>query len=348
MITQQTKTKPIPKRSSIALLALIFISTTLIMASTDMQTQTVFDEEDLDLMTNIDRTGEMGYHEVIIFMSEENQAEKHESKLTKLKQLQPEHIKSIDIWKGDLAVERYGERGSEGVIVVKTNLDADSYNTTMKALGMNPENPANLTPQTETGEDKPEDDFFVVVEEMPELIGGLESIQQEISYPEMAHRAGIEGRVYIQFVVTEQGDVDDARVIRGIGGGADEEALRVVRQAKFSPGMQRGKPVRVQYSLPILFKLGESTRAEEPETMGSNMSISLNRNGDIISGTVLDGRSNQPLAGANIILKGTNEGTTTNQDGKFTLRSDQANDAELAVSYIGYQTASVSLTHAEP
>ncbi|MEX2435322.1 MAG: M56 family metallopeptidase, partial [Balneolaceae bacterium] len=92
MITQQTKTKPIPKRSSIALLALIFISTTLIMACTDMQTQTVFDEEDLDLMTNLDRTGEMGYHEVIIFMSEENQAEKHESKLAKLQKLQPEHI----------------------------------------------------------------------------------------------------------------------------------------------------------------------------------------------------------------------------------------------------------------
>jgi len=104
-------------------------------------------------------------------------------------------------------------------------------------------------------EEEPEEDFFVVVEEMPELIGGLASIQQNIRYPEMARRAGIEGRVYVQFIVNERGEVEDPRVIRGIGGGADEEALRAVRQAQFRPGMQRGRPVRVQYSLPVVFRL---------------------------------------------------------------------------------------------
>ncbi len=104
-------------------------------------------------------------------------------------------------------------------------------------------------------EEEEEEDFFVVVEEMPELIGGLASIQSEIEYPEMARRAGIEGRVYVQFIVNEQGEVEDPQVIRGIGGGADEEALRAVRQAKFKPGMQRGRPVRVQYSLPVVFRL---------------------------------------------------------------------------------------------
>jgi protein TonB len=73
-------------------------------------------------------------------------------------------------------------------------------------------------------EEEPEEDFFVVVEEMPELIGGLASIQSNIKYPEMARRAGIEGRVYVQFIVNEKGEVEDPRVIRGIGGGADEEA----------------------------------------------------------------------------------------------------------------------------
>ncbi len=100
-----------------------------------------------------------------------------------------------------------------------------------------------------------EEDFFVVVENMPELIGGLASIQQNIRYPEMARRAGIEGRVYVQFIVNERGEVENPQVIRGIGGGADEEALRAVRQAKFTPGMQRGRPVRVQYSLPVVFRL---------------------------------------------------------------------------------------------
>ncbi len=72
---------------------------------------------------------------------------------------------------------------------------------------------------------------------------------------EMASKAGIEGKVIIQFIVNEAGKVEDPRVIRGIGGGCDEEALRVVKQAEFQPGRQRGKPVRVQYSLPITFRL---------------------------------------------------------------------------------------------
>ncbi len=113
----------------------------------------------------------------------------------------------------------------------------------------------SMPPPPPPAEDEPEEDFFVVVEEMPELIGGLGELQRQIRYPEMARRAGIEGRVYIQFIVNERGDVENPQVIRGIGGGADEEALRVVSQAQFRPGMQRGRPVRVQYSLPIFFRL---------------------------------------------------------------------------------------------
>jgi len=111
----------------------------------------------------------------------------------------------------------------------------------------------DMPPPPEAEEE--EEDFFVVVEDMPELIGGLASIQQNIRYPEMARRAGIEGRVYVQFIVNERGEVEDPQVIRGIGGGADEEALRAVKQAQFRPGMQRGRPVRVQYSLPVVFRL---------------------------------------------------------------------------------------------
>lgn len=104
-------------------------------------------------------------------------------------------------------------------------------------------------------QEEEEEDFFVVVEEMPELIGGIPALQQKIEYPAKAKMANIEGRVIIQFIVNEKGEVENPRVIRGIGGGCDEEALRVVKMAKFKPGKQRGKPVRVQYSIPILFKL---------------------------------------------------------------------------------------------
>lgn len=113
----------------------------------------------------------------------------------------------------------------------------------------------SMPPPPPPREEEDEEDFFVVVEEMPELIGGLGELQQKIRYPEMARRAGIEGRVFIQFIVNERGEVENPQVMRGIGGGADEEALRVVREAKFTPGMQRGRPVRVQYSLPIYFRL---------------------------------------------------------------------------------------------
>ncbi|WP_069132161.1 energy transducer TonB [Rhodohalobacter halophilus] len=109
----------------------------------------------------------------------------------------------------------------------------------------------------DAAEDEEEEDFFVFVEEMPQLKGDLAKLQAEIEYPELARRAQIEGRVHIQFVVNEQGQVEDPQVIRGIGGGCDEEALRVVKLAEFTPGLQRGKPVRVQYSLPIYFKLRE-------------------------------------------------------------------------------------------
>lgn len=110
-------------------------------------------------------------------------------------------------------------------------------------------------PQQEEAADEPEEDFFILVEQMPELIGGLEALQGQVRYPERALRAQIQGRVYIQFIVNERGEVENPRVIRGIGGGCDEEALRVVRNAKFVPGMQRGRPVRVQYSLPVVFMI---------------------------------------------------------------------------------------------
>ena len=104
-------------------------------------------------------------------------------------------------------------------------------------------------------EEEEEPEIFVVVEQMPELIGGLGAIQEKIVYPEMAKKAGVEGRVIVQFVVDEEGNVLDPQVVRGLGAGLDEEALRAVQQAKFSPGQQRGQPVKVRMSLPITFRL---------------------------------------------------------------------------------------------
>ena len=114
--------------------------------------------------------------------------------------------------------------------------------------------PMDLPPPPPPQDDE-EEDFFVVVEQMPEPIGGIAAVQKLVKYPEMARRAGIEGRVTVQFIVNEAGQVENPRVIRGIGGGCDEAALEAVKKAKFTPGMQRGRPVRVQFSLPVIFRL---------------------------------------------------------------------------------------------
>lgn len=110
-------------------------------------------------------------------------------------------------------------------------------------------------PPPPKNDEEPEPEIFMVVEDMPELIGGIGSLQKKIKYPEIAKKAGVEGTVFVQFVVDENGNVVDPTVIKGIGAGCDEEALRVVRDAKFKPGRQRGKPVKVKFSLPIRYKL---------------------------------------------------------------------------------------------
>ncbi|MDX1640572.1 MAG: energy transducer TonB [Balneolaceae bacterium] len=132
---------------------------------------------------------------------------------------------------------------------IEINIDSElDFNAT---LDMPPAPPK----QAEQKKEEEEEDFFVLVEQMPELIGGLASLQKEIEYPERAIRANIEGRVYVRFIVNEQGEVENPEVIRGIGGGCDEEAIRVVKTAKFKPGLQRGRPVRVQYNLPVIFRI---------------------------------------------------------------------------------------------
>lgn len=110
-------------------------------------------------------------------------------------------------------------------------------------------------PKKEEKKEEAEPVFFVAVEEMPEPVGGIAEIQKKIVYPEIAKRAGVEGRVYIKAYVDESGVVSKTEVIKGIGAGCDEAAANAVKQTKFKPGKQRGKAVKVQVSVPVVFKL---------------------------------------------------------------------------------------------
>ena len=110
----------------------------------------------------------------------------------------------------------------------------------------------------EKAEEKEE--IFGIVETMPMFRGGerklMEFIGSNVVYPKEAIDAGIEGKVFVEFYIEKDGTVCDAKVLRGIGYGCDEEALRVVGlMPKWFPGKQRGQAVRVRYTLPINFKL---------------------------------------------------------------------------------------------
>jgi periplasmic protein TonB len=101
---------------------------------------------------------------------------------------------------------------------------------------------------------------FTIVEEMPAFPNGESALYKylgdNIKYPEEAKELGIQGRVFVTFVVEVDGSITDIKVVRGIGGGCDEEAMRVVKSMpKWTPGKQRGVPVRVQFNLPIKFTL---------------------------------------------------------------------------------------------
>ena len=106
------------------------------------------------------------------------------------------------------------------------------------------------------------DQVFEVVEENATPIGGLKGfynyVANALRYPAQARRLGIEGKVYVSFIVERDGTLSNISILRGIGGGCDEEALRVIKSSpiKWRPGKQRGKPVRLKFRLPIKFKIG--------------------------------------------------------------------------------------------
>jgi periplasmic protein TonB len=105
-----------------------------------------------------------------------------------------------------------------------------------------------------------DDDIYTVVEVQPAFSGGDEArilyLQNNIHYPLEARKAGIQGTVYVTFVVEKDGTITDIKILRGIGGGCDEEVVRLIsHMPKWSPGMQKGKPVRVQFNMPIRFTL---------------------------------------------------------------------------------------------
>lgn len=99
------------------------------------------------------------------------------------------------------------------------------------------------------------DTYLAFAEKMPAPDGGLESIYKHVKYPRLAQEAGIEGKVYLLAFIDESGSVKDVKVVKGIGAGCDEAATEAIKKVKFSPGVNKGQPVKVKLSLAVVFKL---------------------------------------------------------------------------------------------
>jgi len=148
----------------------------------------------------------------------------------------------------DTAVE--SDFGKQDLLAEKTNTEVPSEEPEMEFVEEKPQ----VIEQPKKAE------IFTVVEENPTFPGGeaelYKFLGESIKYPEEAKELGIQGRVFVNFVVETDGSVSNTRVLRGIGGGCDEEAIRVIQNMpRWTPGKQRGIPVRVSFNLPIKFTL---------------------------------------------------------------------------------------------
>lgn len=97
------------------------------------------------------------------------------------------------------------------------------------------------------------DSLRVRVEQPPELIGGMEALLDDVEYPESAQESGVEGTVYVKFVVDKEGDPEELEIARGAGPSLNRAAMEAVRRQEFRPGMRGEKPVRVPMTLPVKF-----------------------------------------------------------------------------------------------
>ena len=149
---------------------------------------------------------------------------------------------------------KLGQTNDEYKTTVKTVIAGDDEHSWKTSTATIPDNPAKEKMQPD------KNGVYQIVEEMPMFPGGeqamLDYVSKNVVYPNEAQEKGISGRVFVSFIVEKDGSVNEVEVVRGIGGGCDEEAVRVVKaMPKWKPGKQDGKTVRVSYTMPFFFKM---------------------------------------------------------------------------------------------
>jgi TonB family protein len=137
---------------------------------------------------------------------------------------------------------------------------------------------------SELGDAADADTVYNIVEQMPEFPGGeqamMKFVAENVKYPQEAKDKNISGRVFVSFVIEKDGSVSNVKVLRGIGGGCDEEAARVISaMPKWKPGKQKGEPVRVSYQIPINFKLADDLKQPAKKSDASKADMKPDKNG---------------------------------------------------------------------
>jgi TonB family protein len=200
-----------------------------------------------------------------------------------------------------------------------------------------------------------ENEVFLVVENSARPVGGMDALYAQISsklkMPAEAKRKGISGKVFVEFIIEPDGTTSNHKLIKGIGDGCDEEALRVMKSTstKWEPATQQGKRVRQKYVMPIIFiNTSEASVSAQPVN-SSKMIVSSRVQSEkglpIVTGTVT-GSDGRPLGGVNLVVAGNTYGTVTDQNGNFRL-SMQEDYGEIVLSFIGYQSERIVLRRAE-
>ena len=206
--------------------------------------------------------------------------------------------------------------------------------------------------QSSSSNEEPGEEQFTIVEERAKYPGGIEAFYQylteEIRYPVEARTEGITGQVWMQFTVDTDGSITEVQTVKGIGGGCGDEAARVISGAKaFEPAQQRGRAVRVRNVIPIIFQLkeGETNPDGSPQGMIivgeiqeslADLKVDATFSDGEWSGTIYDEETGDALPGANIVVKGTTNGTVSDLDGSFTVKAEGAGD--IVISFIGYES----------
>jgi len=203
-------------------------------------------------------------------------------------------------------------------------------------------------------EDSKNGDVYTIVEEPASPVGGFQSvatlIANNLQYPSDARIKGIEGTVFVTFIVNKDGSLSDFAIKKGVEPSLDKAALEVTQLLPaWTPGKQNGETVRQQFVLPVAFRLnGNKQEAEAAarsvhsvdQDMHVSTTLSEEQGKHVVKGTVTDA-SGQPLRGGNVIIVGSTTGTSTDTQGNFTLPVDGAS-GQIAVSFVGYKTTLVS------